>query len=158
MTFAAALVAHVKDELKTAQVAFDDAGDADYFAALHFELLLRRPAPRPRRVRFSQEIRASLGQLKADSVDQWRTVFHLRDLLVQGKDVTSFLSTRVGTPLSDLPKTDGLLLDFGMHHFHLCRALKTHGPFRVRTASLLFALIGDADAYFVDIRPHSPPN
>ena len=129
MTFASDLVVIVKQELAAVQADFNEAEDADYFAALHFELLLRRPPPRPRTVHFSREIHASLGQLKTSSLEQWRTVFHLRDLLVKGKDVTSFLSTKVSTPLSELQTTDGLLLDFGLHHFHLSRVLKPPGAF-----------------------------
>ena len=92
MTFASDLVAIVKEELKVAGVDFDDGGDPSYFADLHFELLQRRPPATPRRVHFSKELHTSLGLLQSESLEAWRSVFYVRGLLVQGKDVTSFLS------------------------------------------------------------------
>ena len=147
----------MKFRLKVAGVDFDDGGDPSYFADLHFELLQRRPPATPRRVHFSKELHTSLGLLQSESLEAWRSVFYVRGLLVQGKDVTSFLSKRLSKPFSELSQTDGLLLDFGMHHFHLSRTLRPGHRFRERTKHLLFAMIRDRDTYFVDIRTHCPP-
>ena len=67
--------------------------------------------------------------------------------------MTRFLSKGV----SDLKSQDKMLWDFGMHHFHLDRTLEPSGSFVERSDYLLFAIITDADAYFVDVRPHHDP-
>lgn len=153
MTFTSDLVAIVKRELAAADVRFDQSEDVSDCAALYFELLLRRPLPTPRRVHFSEELHTSLGRLKDTSLESWRTVFYIRSLLLQGKDVTSFLSKSV----RDLRTVDGLLFDFGIHHFHLSRTRRPGHRFRERSKYLLFAMIRSADAYLVDIRAHRPP-
>ena len=53
--------------------------------------------------------------------------------------------------------TDRLLWDFGIHHFHLGTTFEPSG-FVQRSDYLLFAIVADADAYFLDIRPHDDPD
>ena len=137
------------------------SGDPGELAALYCETRIRRIIPKPREVRFSDEIHSSLGRLarEADAdkrdgaLEAWGTVFMLRHLLVSGEEVTRFLSKRVAEATSH----DGMLWDFGMHHFHLCRRLDHSGRFVERSDYLLFAIIADDAAYFVDIRKHHDP-
>ena len=137
------------------------SGDPEELAALYCETRIRRIIPRPREVYFSDEIHDSLGRLARETgadkrdkeLEAWRTVFTLRHLLVGGEKVTQFLSKGVAEATSQ----DGMLWDFGMHHFHLCRRLDDSGRFVERSDYLLFAIIADDAAYFVDVREHHDP-
>ncbi len=51
---------------------------------------------------------------------------------------------------------DGFLWDFGMHHLHLRKKFMPDG-FVERSDYLLFAVIAQVNAYFVDVRPHPKP-
>ena len=124
-------------------------------------MLNRRVVPIPRRVHFSEEINDSLEKLLHEPNAEQRektlearcAVFYIRDLLLKGSNVTRFLSKSV----KKVNSQDKLLWDFGMHHFHLKRALEPRGNFVERSDYLLFAIISDEDAYFVDVRPHRDP-
>ncbi len=48
---------------------------------------------------------------------------------------------------------DGLLWQYGMHHFHLRSEMGKDG-FVKRSNHLLFAIVGPLDVYFVDVRRH----
>ena len=119
----------------------------------------------PRKVHFSSELSDSLGKIVQETdaertekaLEAWRAIFLIRDLFVKGENVTRFLSKNVKHFLSELKKTDGLLLHFGMHHFHLSGKLEKSGEFSKRSDYLLFAIIADADAFFVDVRLHPAP-
>ena len=162
MSFESDLIEIIKRQLSMENIHYKDNGEARYFAARYCEMRIRRIVPMPRMVHFSDEINDSLGKLfketntkeKNKALEAWKAVFLIRDLFVKGKSVTQFLSKRVMQSFNK--KTDGLLLDFGMHHFHLSRELEEPG-FVKRSDYLLFAIITDADAYFVDVRPHRDP-
>ena len=162
MNFESDLVEIIKHQFSMENTHYKDDGDTGYFAARYCEMRIRRIVPVPRMVHFSDEINDSLGKLfketnteeKNKALEAWWAVFLIRDLLVKGKSVTQFLSKSVTQSLNE--KTDGLLLDFGMHHFHLSRELEESG-FVKRSDYLLFAIITDADAYFVDVRTHRDP-
>ena len=123
-----------------------------------FEMLIRRIEPVPRQVHLSNEIHDSLGRLsrKMDegASEAWTTVFYLRNLFECGKTVLPHLSKGVGD--TDPKNPDGLLWDYGMHHLHLGRNVKTDG-FVERSDWLLFAIVADQDVYFVDVRRHADP-
>lgn len=139
-------------------VEYRGSGDPEELAALYFETRIRRIIPRPREVRFSDEIHSSLGELARETnvdkrdraLEAWRAVFALRHRIVHGERVTQFLSKRV----AEATGQDGMLWDFGMHHFHLCRRLDASGVFVERSDYLLFAIIAEDTAYFVDVRKH----
>lgn len=160
MNFESDLNNIVKSQLNTDDISYNKHGDASYFAARYYERRIGKIVPMPRIVHFSNEIHNSLGKLVGETIaeqsekalEAWWTVFHIRHLLVKGGDVTQFLSKRV----NDLESKDKLLWDFGMHHFHLSRQLEESG-FVKRSDYLLFAIIANTDAYFVDIRPHYDP-
>ena len=142
-------------------IEYCGSGDPGELAALYCETRIRRIIPRPREVHFSDEIHSSLGGLaretdadkRDEALEAWRTVFTLRHRLVSGEKVSRFLSERVAEATSQ----DGMLWDFGMHHFHLCRRLDESGMFVERSDYLLFAIIADDAAYFVDVRKHHDP-
>ena len=150
MDFKADLVNIIKQQFDEHSIRYRSDGDASYFASRYYEMLTRRIVPAPRRVHFSDKLHDTLGKLAQEtSVEQrekaleaWRTVFYIRRLLVEGQNVTRFLSKFV----DKLTFSDGLLWDFGMHHFHL--------SFVKRSDYLLFAIITQEDAFFVDARPH----
>ena len=165
MNFKSDLIDIIKHQFSMNGIRYENNGDARYFAARYCEMQARRIVPMPRKVHFSGELNDSLGKLTQETnveqsekaLETWRAVFFIRDLLVKGENLTRFLSKGITRFLSELRETDGLLLDFGMHHFHLSRELEPPGEFVKRSDYLLFAIIADADAYFVDIRPHDDP-
>lgn len=161
MDFEADLVNIIKQQFDEHSIRYRSDGDASYLVARYYEMLIRRIVPTPRRVHFSDELHDSLGKLtretdaekRGKALEAWRTVFFIRRLLVEGQNVTRFLSKSV----DKLTFSDGLLWDFGMHHFHLNRKLENSG-FVERSDYLLFAVITQEDAFFVDVRPHCDPD
>ncbi len=160
MNFESDFLDIIKSQLNTDNISYRKDGDASYFAARHCEIQIRKIAPVPRRVHFSNQIHNSLGKLsgevnaeqKEKALEAWRSVFYIRYFLEKGQDVTQFLSKSI----NGSEKKDGLLWDFGMHHFHLSTQLEESG-FVKRSDYLLFAIIADTDAYFLDIRSHLDP-
>ena len=130
----------------------------DRLVARYFEMNIRLIHPAPRRVHFSDQAHASLGELSRQSKDDtsardaWTAVFRLRQLLVEGANVNAFLSKNIRRATG----WDGLLWQYGMHHFHLGCETDKDG-FVKRSAHLLFAIVAPLDTYFVDVRPHPPP-
>ena len=158
--FKSDLAGIVKDQLNRVGVRYDDKMGVDDLVARYLEMLKRRISPKPRAVHFSEEIQDTLGSLirkhakrrSEDALEAWRTAFYIRHLLWTGESVTGFLTKNVNRVRS----RDGLLWDFGMHHFHLSRRVDKDG-FVERSSYLLFAIITGEGAYFVDIRPHPEP-
>ena len=161
MNFISDLADIIKQQFEKAGISYDNRLDVRDLTAHYLEMLNRRVVPTPRRVHLSDEIHDSLGKLahesnkeqKEKALEAWRTVFDIRHLLAKGENVTRFLSKSV----NDFTSQDKMLWDFGMHHFHLNRTLEPSGDFVERSDYLLFAIIADADAYFVDVRPHRDP-
>ncbi len=150
----------IKDQLDTRGVRYGDKMRIDDLVARYLEILSRQIPPKPRPVLFSQQIRDTLDSLRRkhskrgseDAIEAWRTVYHIRRLFAEGKSVTRFLTKNVGRVRS----RDGLLWDFGMHHFHLRRRVE-QGGFVERSPYLLYAIITNANAYFVDVWRHPEP-
>ena len=159
----------IRRQFDRENIAYDHEADAGVLATRYLEMLNRRVLPVPRTVHFSAEIHDSLGALarkaslehRDEAADAWRTVFVIRDSLTEGSNVNGFLSTGIGHASGRMSR-DGLLWDYGMHHFHLSR--KPHknekqrrAGFVRRSSYLLFSILTHDDAYFVDVRPHPNP-
>ena len=164
VSFKSDLADIVKQQFDKTSICYDDNLDVCGLAACYLEMLNRRIVPIPREVYFSEEIHNSLGSLrrKADmeqrekTAEAWTALFLIRHLLTEGKDVNGFLSKRIDSATGKRSR-DELLWDFGMHHLHLSRALEPSGDFVKRSDYLLFAIITQEHAYFVDVRPHRDP-
>lgn len=160
MNFKSDLVDIVKQYFATEGISYEDMEDASDFAARYCEMRIRRIGPVPRCVHFSCEIHHSLGKLARETdrdrrdgaLEAWRTVFYLHHLFVSGKRVTPHLSKNVNNSSSK----DGLLWDYGIHHFHLSRKLDK-SEFVERSDYLLFAIVADTKVFFVDVRMHHDP-
>ena len=151
----------VRECFREEGIEYCGGGDPDELAALYCETRIRRISPRPRKVHFSDEIHSSLERLgretdpdrRPKALEARRAARTLRDRLAEGEEVTRFLSKQVTKAASK----DGMLWDFGMHHFHLCTQLDGSGTFVERSDYLLFAIIADDAAFFVDVRRHRDP-
>ena len=160
MNFESDLVDIIKDYFSSEGISYEYPKDTRDLTLRYCETRIRRIVPAPRTVYFSNEIHDSLGKLLRETNsgqslrarEAWGTVFYLRHLLAEGSPVTPFLSQ--STLSSDTH--DGLLWDYGMHHFHLSRTLEPSG-FAERSDYLLFAAVSDSDAFFVDVRRHHDP-
>ena len=163
MSFKSDLVRIIKQQFDNVGVLYEDTLDTCALAASYLEMLNRRVVLIPRTVHYSKEIHESLGDLKrkADMPqgraqgDAWTAVFLIRCLLAEGKNVNRFLSTRIDSATGKKSR-DGLLWDYGMHHFHLSTTFEESG-FVKRSDYLLFAIITQEHAYFVDVRLHRDP-
>ena len=163
MNFKSDLEQIIKEQFDSNNIFYEANMDVGHLAARYFEMLNRLIIPSPRNVVFSEEIHDSLGRrarkTKAEerekALEAWRAVFLIRSLLEEGKNVNSFLSTRIKSATGEKSK-DGLLWDFGMHHFHLSTQDGSSG-FIKRSGYLLYAIITQEDAFFVDVRPHPKP-
>ena len=160
MSFESDLADIIKQQFNNVGIRYEDNVDVGFLSARYFEMLTRRITPNPRTVHFSDELHDSLGNLAQEpnakrqdnALVAWGAVFLIRHLLVKGDNVTGFLSKNVNC----LTSRDGLLWDFGMHHFHLNKKVEISG-FVKRSDYLLFAIITQEHAYFVDVRSHRDP-
>ncbi len=162
MDFLSDLGQAIVSEFNQQGVSFPQHADITHLASRYFEMRIRRIEPVSRRVRFSNEIHHSLGDLvrspnpdpkrKARALEAWRTVFHLRHIFESGGTVIPYLSERV----NNTEEGDGLLWDYAIHHLHLSRNVGKNG-FVERSDWLLFAIVADQDTFFVDVRSHADP-
>ena len=79
-------------------------------------------------------------------------MFRIRFIMTSGGDLTPYL----GKGIMDATSNDGLLWDYGMHHFHLSSGFERSG-FARRSPYLLVALVADEDVFLVDVRNHRDP-
>ena len=155
MTLYADLSRLIRGQFAKHGISYDRSMRLDRLAARYFEMNIRLIQPTPRQVHVSDETHFSRGGLSrrgkrdTSAQDAWGAVFRLRQLLVDGANVNGLLSTRIRRAAA----LDGLLWNYGMHHFHLGRKTDKDG-FVERSCHLMFAIIAPRDAYFVDVRPH----
>lgn len=162
MDFEADLTRIFRSQFDELGISYDPGLDFGELVVRYLEMVNRRISELPRQVRFSDEIHTSLGELSATGLatpperkkkmEAWRAVFFLSHRFAEGKNVNGFLSKRIAYATGPKSK-DGLLWDFGMHHLHLSTEL-TESGFVERSDYLLFVIVTDETAYFVDVRPH----
>lgn len=161
MDFLSDLAQAIVSDFTERGVSFPPHADVSNLASRYFEMRFRRIEPIPRSVHFSEEIHDSLGNLARDedpnhktkAREAWSTVFYLRHLFESGRTVIPYLTERV----NDTEKSDKMLWDYAMHHLHLSRNVGQNA-FVERSDWLLFVIVTDEDAYFVDVRPHTDPD
>ena len=130
--FEADWMAHLRAELTNiwgAEIACIPDGDlATYF----FETLHRRLRPMPRALKISDDFQRSPAQLAG-----WQA---LQNKVAIGGDLNPHLSTRHAS----LRNPDGLLAEWGVHHFHLGTTPDTRTPGYVqrRDFSTLLSVCG----------------
>ena len=124
-----------------------DPGDPSRLAAQYFYVRFRMISAKPRLVHISKTLESRL--LTMDS--NWTTLVNvIKDHFQAGGRVSKFLSKRI----FDATFNDGLLNDYRIHHFHLSDKLDKGGFFVKRSDMLLFALVEESDAFFIDVVPH----
>ena len=113
----------------------------------YFYSLIKMLVPRPRNVHCSVEFHAKLGTLDGRYTIPIEAI---RSRFEAGGDLAEFLSKKA----SDAHFNDGLLSDFGVHHFHLGAKSDPSGQHVQRTDDLLFVFVQPSDVYFLDVRKH----
>lgn len=118
----------------------------------------RFPSPIPRTVHRSAELEKNSAMAKYSSA-----IAEIEADLRSGNSVARFLSRGVESsyvptgkrPTMSYPRRDldGLMAEWGIHHFHLSTVLESDGFVR-RTDDLLLVALRNEDAYFIDIYPH----
>ena len=125
--------------------------DANEIAALddrevhfrYFDALRRRIAPKPRTIRIADDFLCPPAE-----VPGWQT---LQEKVRKGEDINPHLSKRHAS----LFNLDGLLNEWGVHHFHLGVAPDPKDPAYVgRTGPLLYALVTDEAFYAINVYTH----
>ena len=165
MNFERDLEQIIKSQFDQHGITYEDGLDIGQLATSYLEMVNKRIQPTPRKVLLSDRIHHSLGQLlhassddpetKKKAQEARETVSMLRRLFERGEDVNCFLGRGI-EHASGLRSHDGLLWDFGLHHFHLCKTMKPNG-FVERSDYLLFAALTSDAAHFVDVKPHRHP-
>ena len=160
MNFKSDLVDIVKASFSKDGISYEEVGSASDFAARYFEMLVRRIDPKSRSVFFSKQIYNSLDrhiheatkeQLKK-ALQARQAVFDIKHIFESGGDVTPHLSKSI----DDSKCKDEMLWEWGIHHFHLSTERDKSG-FIKRSDYLLFAMIYDDAALFIDVRKHRHP-
>ena len=163
MDFTADLGRIIREQFDKTGISYDTSMQTGDLTASYLEMLNRRIDPRPRRVHFAKELCESLGRLTRETdpnqqqkaADAWSAVFKIRYLMVRGKNVNAFLHKGIESATGGQSR-DGMLWDFGMHHFHLSTRSDRSG-FVARSDYLLFAILTAEDAYFIDVKWHPTP-
>jgi hypothetical protein len=110
----------------------------------------RRIEPRVRQVLWSRELQ---GRLTIAPSWLGRALSRLEAAVVAGDDLTPFLSRDLRKDRA-FKRNDGMLDDFGIHHFHLGEGLDEHGLVP-GLPELLYAVVTDAAVHFVEIFDHT---
>ena len=160
MNFKADLVDVVQDFFSKNGISYEKAGDASDFAARYFEMLVRRIDPKPRSVYFSNQIGNSLDRHIHEATKEQRekalqarqAVFDIKHIFESGGDIALYLSKTI----NNSKRKDPMLWEWGIHHFHLSTERDKSG-FIKRSDYLLFAMIYDDAALFIDVRKHRHP-
>jgi len=119
-----------------------DIEDRDV-AIYYFESFRRRVAQRARDLRIADDFHCP-----AQEEAGWRA---LQDKVVSGKDLSPHLSKGHRS----LFNADGLLAEWGVHHFHLGTEADPRNPDYVkRSGPLVFALVDDDTFYAINIYRH----
>ncbi len=130
----------LRSEMAEAGYSFDENDSVHELSYKFFSMKRRRINPVPRVVHESSKISCPVEyQAGYDA---------LKKKLISGQDVTPHLSEQI---LKDSYE-DGLLNDWGIHHFHLGGDVEN--GFAGRTGLLLFARVTGSDVYCIDILPH----
>jgi hypothetical protein len=109
----------------------------------YFNVQKRKIAPKPREVLISRQF--NCPQEFQTAVDA------IRDKARKGGDLKPHLSKT----LLDADYNDGLLNDWGIHHFHLSSLPDREQPvFVERTGPLLFARVTDEHFYMINVMKH----
>ena len=160
MDFTSDLDRTIREQFDKHGIDYDKKTEARDLAASYLEMLNRRIYPSPRRVHFSEQLHHSLGFLRREpdtdqrkkAADAWTAVFLIRHLMERGRNVNGFLTKQIDSATGKRSR-DGMLWDFGMHHFHLSAEFDD-SEFAKRSDYLLFAVLTKGEAYFVDARRH----
>lgn len=107
----------------------------------YYNSLLRQPTLRPRKILKSREFTCPADHQAGLSV--------LENRVGNGQDISPYLHNK----LSNSAYNDGLLNDWGIHHFHIGEIDKQSGKVR-RTGPLLYALVKDDHFYMIDVMSH----
>lgn len=112
----------------------------------YFNLRKKTITPRKRKVHFSKEF--SCPSEHQQGLDM------LLEKFKKGESVLPHLSKAALKPSI----FDGLLYDWGIHHFHLGTSLDTKSEYVQRTGPILFARVDDFNVYCINVYSHGKKN
>lgn len=133
---------HVVAELQALGVQ-PPSNDLTECALLLFKLERRCPHTRPRNTALAATFKVP--------AELQRGFDRLVEAIHRGDPLKPYLSRQTFNPA----KSDGLLDDWGILHFHLGENMQASGLIS-GTKDVAFALVNDACVYFIDSMPHGP--
>lgn len=142
-------VEYLMAQLSELHCRVDPTRDAEEIAIAYFNALKRRVLAKSRSVARSSDLSCP--------IDYQRGLDHLVAKVERGEDLTSHLSTAIEQHAEpgDQLFNDGLLNDWGIHHFHLGTVPDPKNPrFVSRTNDVLFARVTDTVFHMITIMPH----
>ena len=143
------------------QSRFDELGihcekslSINELAQRYFEMCMRMVDLKPRRLHFSDQVKAALKRLDRETTNRSKhpvvhAVRRLGRTFQEGGDVNKSLSQNIQHASS----FDGLFWHYGIHHFHLGKK-QEQDRFDKRSKYLLYAVVRPNDVYFIDVRRH----
>src|SRR5262245_11226057 len=141
-------VAHLRANMiqlqgwEATEVAHLDDRDVRFY---FFEARRRRLALRARVVKIADDFQCPLSEEAG-----WKA---LQDKVRKGEDLNPHLSKGHASLFND----DGLLAEWGVHHFHLgTKPDRRNRNFVERTRWQVFALVDDNTFYAINVYPHGP--
>lgn len=139
-------LSHLRDQMinvqgwSVDQVSALDEGDVPIH---YFDALRRRIRAVPRAIETADDFACP-----TDHQSGWDT---LQEKVRKGNDINSHLSMRHASLLNP----DGLLAEWGVHHFHLGIApAPKHPAYIARTGPLVYALVTDTTFYAINVFSH----
>jgi hypothetical protein len=136
---------HLGSELTKIGYSIPSDWDARQVAMAYFNVQKRRISCSPRSFVFATDFNCPPDlQIGLDQ---------LQEKSVRGEDINSYGSRGLKQP----KKFDGLLFDWGIHHFHLGTTLERDG-FISRTGPVLLAVVKNDTIYCIGIRSHGNAN
>lgn len=116
------------------------------YNSLDYHKAMKKLIPvRPRKVHFSEEFSCP-SECKS-------ALNELISAIESGKNLLPYMSKQVIKPT----KNDGLLNDWGIHHFHLNKDVEKDSIFIQRSDWLLLAFVNEEAVYFLNVYPHKKP-
>lgn len=131
----------LKSELNSLGYDMSPLNDFKDVLKAYYTVRFRLVEKRPRMVHKACSFQCPLALMKGLSF--------LEQKFIRGDNINPHLSKE----LRNLNYVDGMMFDWGIHHFHLGETLDNRGLIE-RTGDVLYAMVKQNDVYFIMIAPH----
>lgn len=142
------IIGYLKSYYDQKGISYEDRATLDGWLVDHYNFLMKFVPIKPRNVYYSEELERKLSSMGTEAL----LVNKIAHKVTTGADLNPYLSKQA----RKVANLDPLLIDWGIHHFHVEDGVDPNDPYYVKRADyLLFAWITQQDTYFIDIMAHS---